>query len=113
MDLNDIRKSLEDKKRWDVSCFTVDLYEEPGVDSSSKLPSQFDLTSWLPQDVNPFFHVGGGKKVSNFYYLSFNTINIFRSQISHQYFNDSIYFILLSIHTTGCRMIKGSGLPRA
>uniref|UniRef100_A0A7S2PU12 Uncharacterized protein n=1 Tax=Skeletonema marinoi TaxID=267567 RepID=A0A7S2PU12_9STRA len=62
MDLNDIRKSLEDKKRWDVSCFTVDLYEEPGVDSSSKLPSQFDLTSWLPPDVNPFFHVGGGKK---------------------------------------------------
>jgi len=60
--MNDLRKSLEDKKSWDVSCFTVDLYEEPGVDSSSKLPSQIDLTSWLPPEVIPFYHCGGGKK---------------------------------------------------
>ena len=67
MDLADIHKPLGGR---DVGCFSVDLYKEPGVDDSSILPSLIDLTSWRPHEVDPYVHVGSGRKVSNFHIIS-------------------------------------------
>lgn len=63
MDLDEIYKSIKEKEEWDISCFCVGLHKNPGHEDSTVLPTQVDLTSWLPTAVVPFLNTGGGRKV--------------------------------------------------
>jgi hypothetical protein len=66
MDLDNINKPLRDKEEWDIHCFTLDLFEQPGLDPSSHLPTQYDLTKFFPNDTNKYHHQGGAIEVSLF-----------------------------------------------
>ena len=62
MDLADIHKPLKEKEEWDTPVLCIDLYENPG-DEGSVLPGQNNLATWLPQEVTPYYHTGGGRHV--------------------------------------------------
>ena len=63
MNLEYIHKSLRDKLEWDVECLALDLFDEPGFSSCTKLPTQHDLTNFLPAEINAYYKHGGGISV--------------------------------------------------
>jgi hypothetical protein len=63
MDLNKINKSLIAKEEWDIECLALNVYEEPGIDSSS-LPIQKNIAAFFPDEISPYLHQGGGIDVS-------------------------------------------------
>jgi len=74
MDLADIYKPLKEKEEWDTPVLCIDLYENPG-DEGSVLPGRNNLATWLPQEVTPYYHTGGGRDVRKritFFNFAFN-----------------------------------------
>jgi hypothetical protein len=63
MDLSKITMSLRAKEEWDTDCLPLDVYEEPGIDSSS-LPIQKNIAAFFPKVITPYFQQGGGIAVS-------------------------------------------------
>ena len=90
MNLEYIHKSLRDKLEWDVKCLALDLYDEPGFDSSSsKLPTQHDLVTFFPDEINSYYNQGGGVSVSASmcFYL--------QCQLSSSRFSTSYHILLI------------------
>ena len=92
MDLDSINKSLREKEEWEIRCLTLDLYEKPGLHPSSHLPTQHDLVNFLPNDIDPYYHQGGGVDVSLFKHLFVST-----NSDSHQYLTIHIMFLFTLI----------------
>ena len=65
MDLALANKSIESKNTWDTPNLCVQVYDKPGVDEDKGPvgPTEIDLATWLPQEIDQNYHCGG-KRVS-------------------------------------------------